>query len=29
VWMSFAVYHWIKSEELASKKVDEEMAKEQ
>jgi len=26
VWMSFAVYHWIKSEELASKKVDEEMA---
>ena len=28
VWMSFAVYHWIKSEELASKRVDEEMAKE-
>ena len=28
VWMSFAVYHWIKSEELASKKVDEEMANE-
>lgn len=26
VWMSFAVYHWIKSEELASLKVDEEMA---
>jgi cytochrome c oxidase assembly factor CtaG len=29
VWMSFAVYHWIKSEELASQKLDEEMAKEQ
>lgn len=29
VWMSFAVYHWIKSEELASKRVDEEMANEQ
>jgi cytochrome c oxidase assembly factor CtaG len=28
VWLSFAVYHWIKSEELASKKVDEEMANE-
>lgn len=26
VWMAFAVYHWIKSEELASTKVDEEMA---
>lgn len=26
VWMSFAVYHWIKSEELASRRVDEEMA---
>lgn len=26
VWMSFAVYHWIKSEELASAKVDEEIA---
>ena len=29
VWMAFAVYHWIKSEELASEKVDEEMANEQ
>ncbi len=29
VWMSFAVYHWIKSEELASKKVDEEIASQQ
>lgn len=33
VWMSFAVYHWIKSEELASQtadkeRVDEEMARE-
>ena len=26
VWMSFAVYHWIKSEELASAKVDQEIA---
>ncbi len=29
VWMSFAVYHWIKSEEGKSKLLDEEMAKEQ
>jgi cytochrome c oxidase assembly factor CtaG len=29
VWMSFAVYHWIKSEELASVKVDEEIASQQ
>ncbi len=29
VWMSFAVYHWIKSEELASQRVDEEMASQQ
>ena len=28
VWMAFAVYHWIKSEELASKRIDEEMANE-
>lgn len=28
VWMAFAVYHWIKSEELASKNFDEEMANE-
>jgi len=28
VWMSFAVYHWIKSEELASEKIDEEIANE-
>ena len=26
VWMALAVYHWIKSEELASKKIDEEIA---
>lgn len=26
VWMSFAVYHWIKSEELASAKMDAEIA---
>ena len=26
VWMAFAVFHWIKSEELASKRVDEEIA---
>lgn len=26
VWMSFAVYHWIKSEELASQNADDEMA---
>ena len=29
VWMSFAVYHWIQSEELASQKIDEEIANEQ
>lgn len=28
VWMAFAVYHWIKSEERASKAVDLEIANE-
>ena len=28
VWMSFAVYHWIKSEELASVRVDAEIARQ-
>ncbi len=28
IWMAFAVYHWIKSEELASKRVDQEIANE-
>ena len=28
VWMAFAVYHWIKSEELASQRADEEIANE-
>ena len=28
VWMSFAVYHWIKSEELASARVDAEIARQ-
>lgn len=29
IWMAFAVYHWIKSEELASERVDLEIANEQ
>jgi len=28
VWMSFAVYHWIKSEEKKSIEVDAEIARE-
>ena len=28
VWMAFAVYHWIKSEELKSIEVDAEIAAE-
>jgi hypothetical protein len=28
IWMSFAVYHWIKSEEKKSLDIDEEIAAE-
>jgi cytochrome c oxidase assembly factor CtaG len=28
IWMAFAVYHWIKSEELKSKEIDSEIAAE-
>jgi len=27
IWMAFAVYHWIKSEELASERMDQEKSK--
>jgi putative copper resistance protein D len=29
IWMSFAVYHWIKDEERKSREIDEEIASEQ